>query len=113
MYYLTNLTGVINSFGSRIGTGFRSLLMPFRQVGYSLQSLKHIRDLARPGRIQDVLMPPHHVLNGAWLGAAGTEKIDLKHQRVGAVVLGEQVLQGCVGDDAAVPEVVGTDLDHG
>ena len=47
MYYLTNFSAVINSFGSRIGTGFRGLLMPFRQVGYSLQSLKHVRSQIR------------------------------------------------------------------
>jgi PPM family protein phosphatase len=47
MYYLTNFTAVINSFGTRIGTGFRGLLMPIRQVGYSLQSIKHIRSNIR------------------------------------------------------------------
>ena len=53
-----------------------------------------------------------HLLDIAGQGAAGAEQIDLKHQRIQPVVLVQQMLQRRVGDDAAVPEMIGADLDH-
>jgi hypothetical protein len=53
-----------------------------------------------------------HVLHVARQHAARAEQVDLEDERVEVVVLVEQVLQRRVRDDAAVPEIVGADLDH-
>ncbi len=53
-----------------------------------------------------------HVLHVARQHAARAEQVDLEHQRVEPVVLVEQMLQRRVGDDAAVPEMIGADLHH-
>ncbi len=43
---------------------------------------------------------------------AGAEQVDLKHQRIDLVVLVQQMLQRRVGNDTAVPEMIGADFHH-
>jgi len=53
----------------------------------------------------------------SWMSRGRTprapEKIDLENESVERVVLVEDILQRGVGDDPAVPEMVGADLHHG
>jgi hypothetical protein len=62
--------------------------------------------------IHDVLVPRQHFLDIAGQHAAGAEQVDLEHERVPPIVLVEQMLQRRVGDDAAVPEMIGADTHH-
>ena len=68
--------------------------------------------IARARRIHNVLVARQNVLNVARQHAAGAEQVDLEDQRIELVFLIEQMLQRRIGNDAAVPEVIGADLDH-
>ena len=86
------------------------------QIPY--QEIRTTRWCCRRGcaiRIITAADSARNVRAGALLSAgptAGAEQVDLKHQRVQLVVLVQQMLQRGVGNDAAVPEMIGADLDH-
>src|SRR5215471_7559199 len=77
-----------------------------------VEALEDIGVVAGARRVHDVLVPCHDVFHVARKRSARIEEVYLEHQRVQTVFLVEQVLQGCVRYDAAVPEIVAADLDH-
>ena len=68
--------------------------------------------MARARGIHDILVAGQHVLDVARQHAPRREQVDLEHQRVEIVFLVKQMLQRRVGNDAAIPEMVGADLHH-
>ena len=91
----------------------RNLLQRLVEIGLQIvHLLVDIGIVPGAGRVNDVLVPRQHLLDIAGQRAAGAEQVDLKHQRVQLVVLVQQMLQRGVGNDAAIPEMIGADLDH-
>src|SRR5262249_21999317 len=77
-----------------------------------VRSTVDIRVVAGARGIHDVLLACHDVLDVSRQSTPRAEQIYLENELVELVVLIEEMLQGSIGYDTAIPEVICADLNH-
>ena len=67
---------------------------------------------ARPAGVLNVLLTCQNVVHVAWQRPTRAEQIDLEHQQIVIAGMVQKVLQWRIGDETAIPKIVGADPDH-